>query len=147
MAALRDILRNHLKEKLARDEVAASMTVRLTRSIEIAQIAATAGFDTLYVDVEHNTLSIESTAQICIAAQALGRHATGARAGQHARLYLPPAGRRRDGGDRAACAHARRTRRGSSATPSSRRSASAAPAARCRTTSIAASRSRRRTPR
>ena len=72
MAALRDILRNHLKEKLARDEVAASMTVRLTRSIEIAQIAATAGFDTLYVDVEHNTLSIESTAQICLAAQALG---------------------------------------------------------------------------
>jgi 4-hydroxy-2-oxoheptanedioate aldolase len=72
MAVLRDILRNHLKEKLARDEVVASMTVRLTRSIEIAQIAATAGFDTLYVDVEHNTLSIESTAQICLAAQALG---------------------------------------------------------------------------
>ena len=71
-AQLRDILRNHLKEKLVRGEVAASMTVRLTRSIEIAQIAATSGFDSLYVDVEHNTLSVESVSQICIASQALG---------------------------------------------------------------------------
>ena len=36
---LSDILRNRVKEKLARDEVVASMTVRLTRTIEIAQIA------------------------------------------------------------------------------------------------------------
>jgi len=39
MSELRQILRNHMKEKLARDEVVASMTVRLCRSIEIAQIA------------------------------------------------------------------------------------------------------------
>ena len=65
---LRDILRNRVKEKLARDEVVVSMTVRLTRSIEIARIAATAGFDTLYVDVEHNTFSIDSVSQICMAA-------------------------------------------------------------------------------
>ena len=69
---LNDILRNHLKEKLARGEVAASMTVRLSRSIEIAQIAKTAGFDTLYVDMEHNTLSVDTTCQICMAAQQIG---------------------------------------------------------------------------
>ena len=69
---LSDILRNHVKEKLARDEVVASMTVRLTRSIEIARIAATAGFDTLYVDVEHNTFSIDSVCQICVAAMQCG---------------------------------------------------------------------------
>jgi 4-hydroxy-2-oxoheptanedioate aldolase len=69
---LRSILRNHMKEKLARGEVVASMTVRLARSIEIAQMAKTAGFDTLYVDMEHNTLSIETTCQICIAAQQIG---------------------------------------------------------------------------
>ena len=69
---LSDILRNHVKEKLARDEVVASMTVRLTRSIEIARIAATAGFDTLYVDVEHNTFSIDSVCQICVAAMHAG---------------------------------------------------------------------------
>ena len=69
---LRDILRNRVKEKLARDEVVASMTVRLSRSIEIARIAATAGFDTIYVDVEHNTLSIDAVCQICIAAMQCG---------------------------------------------------------------------------
>jgi 4-hydroxy-2-oxoheptanedioate aldolase len=72
MAAIRDILRNHMKEKLTRGEVVASMTVRFSRSIEIAQIAATAGFDTLYVDLEHNTLSIDACCQICISAQQIG---------------------------------------------------------------------------
>ena len=67
-----DILRNTVKEKLKRDEVVASMTVRLVRGIEIAQIARTAGFDTLYVDVEHSSLSLETTGQICIAALAAG---------------------------------------------------------------------------
>ncbi|HEY4042061.1 MAG TPA: hypothetical protein VGM32_09490 [Rhodopila sp.] len=55
MSELRTILRNHMKEKLARNQVVASMTVRFARSIEIAQIAATAGFDTLYVDLEHGS--------------------------------------------------------------------------------------------
>ena len=72
MSELRTILRNHMKEKLARDQVVASMTVRMSRSIEIAAIANTAGFDTLYVDLEHNTLSIDTCCQICIAAQQIG---------------------------------------------------------------------------
>ena len=69
---LRSILRNHMKEKLARNEVVASMTVRFARSIEIAAIAKTGGFDTLYVDMEHNTLTLDATCQICIAAQQIG---------------------------------------------------------------------------
>jgi 4-hydroxy-2-oxoheptanedioate aldolase len=69
---IRDIVRNHVKEKLARDEVVASMTVRLVRNIEIARMAASAGFDTLYVDVEHNGFSWDTTGQICQAALAAG---------------------------------------------------------------------------
>ncbi len=65
-------VRNAVKERLARGEVAASMVVRLTRSVEIAQIAATAGFDSLYVDLEHSPLSLETTSQICVAALAAG---------------------------------------------------------------------------
>ncbi len=61
-------VRNNVKERLARGEVAVSMTVRLTRSVEIARLAATAGFDSLYVDLEHSSLSLESTSQICVAA-------------------------------------------------------------------------------
>src|SRR5205814_7064929 len=70
--AIRDILHNNVKEKLARDEVVASMTVRLVRSVEIARIAKTAGFDSIYVDVEHSSLSLETTSQICIAALEIG---------------------------------------------------------------------------
>lgn len=66
------ILRNAVKDKLARGEVVASMTVRLVRSVEIAMIAKTAGFDTLYIDVEHSSFSLETTSQICIAALAAG---------------------------------------------------------------------------
>src|SRR4029079_10882651 len=63
-----DILHNNVKAKLARDEVVASMTVRLVRTIEIARIARTAGFDSLYVDLEHSSFSLETCGQICIAA-------------------------------------------------------------------------------
>jgi 4-hydroxy-2-oxoheptanedioate aldolase len=70
--AIRDILRNTVQEKLARDEVVASMTVRLVRTIEIARIARTAGFDTLYVDLEHSSFSLETCGQICMAALEAG---------------------------------------------------------------------------
>src|SRR6185436_7087469 len=67
-----ETVRNSLKERLARGEVASSMTVRLSRSVEIAQVAATAGFDSLYIDLEHSSLSLETTSQICSAALTCG---------------------------------------------------------------------------
>jgi 2-keto-3-deoxy-L-rhamnonate aldolase RhmA len=69
---LRDFLRNRVKEKLARDEVVASMIVRLVRHIEIARLAETAGFDSLYVDLEHSMFSIDDCSQICMAALEIG---------------------------------------------------------------------------
>src|SRR4051794_34328753 len=68
----RDLVRNNVKDKLARDEVVLSMIVRLTRGVEIAAIAHTAGFDSIYVDMEHNSFSLDATGQICMAAQAIG---------------------------------------------------------------------------
>ena len=65
---LRQILRNNVKEKLGRDEVVASMVVRLARGVEIARIAASSGFDTLYVDLEHSSFSLDTASQICVAA-------------------------------------------------------------------------------
>jgi 2-keto-3-deoxy-L-rhamnonate aldolase RhmA len=67
-----DILRNHVKDKLARGEAVSSMTVRLVRGIEIARIAKTAGFDSLYVDMEHASFSLDTTGQICMAALEAG---------------------------------------------------------------------------
>src|ERR687888_1319312 len=70
--AIGEVLRNNVKEKLTRDEVVASMTVRLVRGVEIARIARTAGFDTIYIDLEHSSFSLETTSQICIAALEAG---------------------------------------------------------------------------
>jgi len=68
----RSIVRNNIRDKFARDEVVASMIVRLVRSVEIARIAKTSGFDSLYVDLEHNQFSLDTTSQICMAAISVG---------------------------------------------------------------------------
>jgi 4-hydroxy-2-oxoheptanedioate aldolase len=70
--AAKDVLRNSVKEKLARDEVVASITVRLVGTNEIVRIAKTAGFDTLYIDLEHSSLSMETTSQLSIMALEAG---------------------------------------------------------------------------
>jgi len=67
-----DVVHNIVKEKLARDEVVASMTIRLTRTVEIAQLAKTAGFDMIYVDMEHSPITLDATCQICLAALTTG---------------------------------------------------------------------------
>ena len=63
-----EVVRNNVKEKLARNEVVASMTIRLVRGVEIVQIAKTAGFDMIYIDIEHSTMTLDATGQICLAA-------------------------------------------------------------------------------
>ncbi|WP_439548957.1 HpcH/HpaI aldolase family protein [Falsiroseomonas sp.] len=67
-----DLIRNHLKEKLARDEVTVSMSVRLVRTMEIAQLAAAAGFDAFYVEMQHSTFTDEQVGAICQAALPIG---------------------------------------------------------------------------
>jgi len=68
----KDVVRNIVKEKLARNELVASMTVRLTRGVEIARLAKTAGFDMIYIDMEHSTITLDMTGQICLAALSAG---------------------------------------------------------------------------
>jgi 4-hydroxy-2-oxoheptanedioate aldolase len=65
-------LRNHAKEKLARGEPVYSMTVRLVRTVDIASIAYTAGFDAIYIDLEHSSFPLEAASQICLACNHLG---------------------------------------------------------------------------
>lgn len=61
-----------LRRKMDAGDVVVSMIVRLVGTVEIAVVAAAAGFDALYVDLEHSGLSIETTNQICIAAALAG---------------------------------------------------------------------------
>jgi 2-keto-3-deoxy-L-rhamnonate aldolase RhmA len=68
MSQAGDVAVNSVKEKLQRGEVVASITVRLVPTVEVVRIAKTAGFDSLYIDLEHSSFSMETTSQLCIMA-------------------------------------------------------------------------------
>ena len=72
MSQSHDVVSNSVKEKLQRGEVVASITVRLVPTVEIVRIAKSAGFDSLYIDLEHSSFSIETTSQLCIMALEAG---------------------------------------------------------------------------
>lgn len=65
-------LRNSVKDKIARDETAFSMTIRLVRGAEAGAIARAAGFDSIYIDLQHSGISVETAGQISIAALGMG---------------------------------------------------------------------------
>jgi 4-hydroxy-2-oxoheptanedioate aldolase len=65
-------MKNEVKEKLARGELVASMTVRLVPGVEIVRIAKSAGFDSLYIDLEHSSFTIHTASQISIMALEAG---------------------------------------------------------------------------
>ena len=63
---------NRMQERLARGEVALCMATRLARTAEIAMIADACGFDALFIDMEHCTITLDAAAQICVAALPVG---------------------------------------------------------------------------
>jgi 2-keto-3-deoxy-L-rhamnonate aldolase RhmA len=66
MSTAREIARNPVREKLARGEVVVSMALRIVPGVEIVRIAKSAGFDMLYVDLEHSSFSLHTTSQLSI---------------------------------------------------------------------------------
>jgi 4-hydroxy-2-oxoheptanedioate aldolase len=61
-------VRNCAREKLEQGQLSLGVGVRMTRSVEIAKAMATAGFDWLFLDMEHGTMSLDACAQISAAA-------------------------------------------------------------------------------
>jgi 4-hydroxy-2-oxoheptanedioate aldolase len=61
-------VRNVAREKLEQGQLSLGVGVRMTRSVEIAKAMAVAGFDWLFLDMEHGVMSLEACAQISIAA-------------------------------------------------------------------------------
>lgn len=63
---------NRTKAKLMAGELALGMGLRQARTVDIATIAGTCGFDWLFIDTEHNSMSIDTACQIAMAAIATG---------------------------------------------------------------------------
>ena len=61
-------IRNPAREKLDQGQLSLGVGVRMTRSVEIAKAMAVAGFDWLFLDMEHGVMSLEACAQISTAA-------------------------------------------------------------------------------
>lgn len=63
---------NPLVRKLAKGDSALCLAVRVMRLPHVAHMAKAAGFDALYVDMEHSMIGIEDASNICIAAWDIG---------------------------------------------------------------------------
>lgn len=66
------VIQNHALQKLQRGELALGMGLRQARTVDIAQIAQACDFDWLFIDMEHNSMSMDTAAQICAAALGIG---------------------------------------------------------------------------
>ena len=63
---------NHTKDQLAAGRIAIGMGLRLSRTVDIATIAKTCGYDWLFIDMEHNSMDVDTAAQIAMAALPVG---------------------------------------------------------------------------
>src|SRR5579872_2909402 len=61
-------VRNVARDRLAAGQLSLGVGIRMTRSVEIAKAMAVAGFDWLFLDMEHGVMSLEACAQISTAA-------------------------------------------------------------------------------
>ena len=63
---------NHAKQRLAAGELALGMGVRQSRTVDIATVAKTCGFDWLFIDMEHSSLDVDLASQLAMAALGAG---------------------------------------------------------------------------
>ncbi len=59
---------NAAKQRLAQGGIAIGMGIRALRSAEVARLMKTAGYDWLFIDLEHGPTSVENAYSICVAA-------------------------------------------------------------------------------
>jgi len=63
---------NHARRRLAAGELALGMGVRQARTVDIATIAKTSGFDWLFIDMEHSSMDVDLASQLAMASLAVG---------------------------------------------------------------------------
>ena len=63
---------NTAKNRLESGELALGIGLRQARTVDIGKIMKTCGYDWLFIDMEHNSMSIDTAAQISVAAQDAG---------------------------------------------------------------------------
>jgi 2-keto-3-deoxy-L-rhamnonate aldolase RhmA len=59
---------NVARARLEKDQLSLGVGVRIARTVDIAKAMATAGFDWLFIDLEHGSLSLDTASQMSVAA-------------------------------------------------------------------------------
>jgi 2-keto-3-deoxy-L-rhamnonate aldolase RhmA len=63
---------NAARRKLQEGKLVLCMGLRLARTLDAPMVAAAAGFDAVYIDLEHSPISLETASTLCIGSAALG---------------------------------------------------------------------------
>jgi 2-keto-3-deoxy-L-rhamnonate aldolase RhmA len=63
---------NPARERLAKGELSLGMGIRMSRSVDIAPVMRTAGYDWLFLDLEHSAMDLDTACQISVAALGAG---------------------------------------------------------------------------
>jgi 2-keto-3-deoxy-L-rhamnonate aldolase RhmA len=66
------IVRNAAKERLDAGEIAVGVGLRQARTVDVTVAMKTCGFDWLFIDLEHNSMSLDTAVQIAMAASPVG---------------------------------------------------------------------------
>jgi 2-keto-3-deoxy-L-rhamnonate aldolase RhmA len=66
------ILRNAARDRLEAGELALGVSLRQARTVDIAAIMKAAGYDWLFLDLEHNSMDLDIAVQISVAALGAG---------------------------------------------------------------------------
>ena len=67
-----DIVPNQARRRLAAGELALGMGLRQARTVDIATIAKTSGFDWIFIDMEHSSMDVDLASQLAMAALSVG---------------------------------------------------------------------------
>jgi 2-keto-3-deoxy-L-rhamnonate aldolase RhmA len=66
------VLQNAARERLERGELALGVILRQARTVDIAPAMKACGYDWLFLDLEHNSMDLDTAVQIAVAALAAG---------------------------------------------------------------------------
>lgn len=67
-----EILTNAARDRLEKGELALGIGVRQARTVDIAPMMKAAGYDWLFLDLEHNSMDLDTAVQISVAALGVG---------------------------------------------------------------------------
>ena len=66
------VLRNASRDRLLAGELALGVGIRQSRTVDIASIMKACGYDWLFLDLEHNSMDLDTAVQISVAALGVG---------------------------------------------------------------------------